>query len=202
MKVRATVFAAVAVIAPLVCTSAFAGDAPAPKPKDADFAAALAKSTAAVREEMKKLEFLHGRWEGEATVDRGPGGRHTIRQTENVEAKLGGALLLVQGKGFEKDAGGGERVAFEALAVLSPDAAAGPGHYRFRSWLPDGRYVDADAVLEGGKLIWSHQDGRGGTVRYTIVVGANGWHETGENVREGAPPTKFFEMTVTRSAAP
>ena len=67
-----------------------------------------------------------------------------------------------------------------------------------RSWLPDGRYVDADAKLEGGKLIWGHTDGRGGRVRYTITVKDGSWNEIGENVREGSAPFKFFEMDVKR----
>ncbi len=51
----------------------------------------------AQRTAMKKLEFLLGEWSGEATVLRGPGQFIEMAQTESVQFKLDGLLLMIEG---------------------------------------------------------------------------------------------------------
>ena len=53
-------------------------------------------NVAAQRQAMKKLEFLVGHWSGTATVVRGPGEPLKLTQTEDVQFKLDGLVLLIQ----------------------------------------------------------------------------------------------------------
>src|SRR5688572_18875839 len=74
---------------------------------------------AAQKEAMKKLSFLVGTWKGPATAYL-PGGPIKVTQTEQVEYRLGGLVLLVEGTGRLPD---GE-VRFNALATISYDETA------------------------------------------------------------------------------
>jgi hypothetical protein len=49
------------------------------------------------QEAMKKLAFLVGHWSGPATLSRGPSEPLHLTQTEEVQYKLDGLLLLVEG---------------------------------------------------------------------------------------------------------
>ena len=82
----------------------------------------------AQREAMKKLEFLAGKWSGDALVSRGPGQPMKVVQSENIQFKLDGLVLLLEGTGRNADG----RIVFQALATVSYDDAASV--YRFRSY--------------------------------------------------------------------
>ena len=84
---------------------------------------------AAQREAMQKLAFLVGQWKGEATVSMGPGGPRRLEQTEDVQFKLDGLVLLIEGTGRNPVSGA---VEFNALATVSFDEASGA--YRFRAY--------------------------------------------------------------------
>jgi len=53
----------------------------------------------AQRAAMKKLDFLVGKWAGEARMLRGPGEPVVMKQTEEVQYKLDGLVLLIEGVG-------------------------------------------------------------------------------------------------------
>src|SRR5947207_13090632 len=69
----------------------------------------------AQREAMKKLEFLAGKWSGDASVSRGPGEPMKVVQTENIQFKLDGLVLLLEGTGRNEDG----KAVFQALATVS-----------------------------------------------------------------------------------
>jgi hypothetical protein len=48
---------------------------------------------------MRKLDFLIGRWTGEAPMARGPRQFVDLIQTEDAEYKLDGLLLTIEGVG-------------------------------------------------------------------------------------------------------
>jgi hypothetical protein len=56
-------------------------------------------NVAAQRAAMKKLEFLAGKWSGKASVMRGPGAAMRVTQTQDVQFKLDGLVMLVEGTG-------------------------------------------------------------------------------------------------------
>src|SRR5579871_5489707 len=53
----------------------------------------------AQRAAMKKLAFLVGNWSGPVSIVRGPGEPLKLIQTEHVESRLDGLLLLIEGAG-------------------------------------------------------------------------------------------------------
>jgi hypothetical protein len=70
------------------------------------------------RTAMKKLNFLVGRWAGEARVLRGSGEFLELVQTEEAEYKLDGLVLMIEGIGRNKFDG---KAALQALGFVSYD---------------------------------------------------------------------------------
>jgi len=154
---------------------------------------------AANREAMKKLDYLVGKWKGEATVRAGPSETKTLTQTENVQFRLDGVVLLVEGIGRGKLPGKDEEgVLFNALGVMSYDAQA--KKYKVKAYRSEGQSVDADMTLTEKGFIWGFKEPqRGLEVKYTMTVTPKGeWHEIGEFSQDAKTWTKFIEMTLTR----
>lgn len=147
---------------------------------------------------MAKLSKMVGKWEGEATVQLGPGQTHKVKQTEHVQSKLGGTVFLVEGLGKEKGADGAEKVVFQAMAICAYDAAS--KSYKFHAFRDNGMGTVATAEVTDTGMIWGFEDGRGGKIRYTITLADDTWTEIGEYLVEGQPARKFFDMTVKRVA--
>src|ERR1700724_434621 len=102
----------------------------------------------AQRAALKKLDFLVGKWFGEARVLRGPGEPLELIQTEEAQYKLDGLILMIEGIGKTNADG---KVANQALGIVSYDDEAGT--YRMRAY-NDGRYLETDLKLsENGKGI-------------------------------------------------
>jgi hypothetical protein len=147
---------------------------------------------AAQRDAMKKLEFMAGKWSGEARVLRGPGEPLLLHQTEDIQYKMDGLLLLVEGTGRNQSDG---KVVFRALATIAYDDTAGV--YRIRSH-SDGRYTEAELKLaEGAKgFDWGFTAGPA-KISYVGRINEKGeWTEVGEMKLGEQPPRKFIEMTV------
>jgi hypothetical protein len=152
------------------------------------------------KEAMKPLQKMAGRWEGEATIQLGPGQPAKIRQTENVVSKLDGQVLFVEGIGYSKEPGQTDKVEFNAVAVFAYDPRA-KGH-KVHAFRDAGTSVVADATVDGDTIIWGFEDGRGGKIRYTITLADTTWHEIGEYIPQAHQPTKFFEMSLKRILPP
>jgi hypothetical protein len=158
----------------------------------------LLAMTAVASDEMKKVDFLVGQWQGEATIQMGPGKPQRVVQTENVQSKLGGKVLLIEGLGKRKnDDGTVGEVVHDALAVLSWDDAK--KSYRFSGYTAQyGAMETTLDVSDGPVAVWA-MDVPGGKTRYTITLTEKGeWHEVGEFSRDGSKWMKFFEMTLTK----
>jgi hypothetical protein len=141
------------------------------------------------REAMKKLAFLAGRWSGPVTVARGPGEPLHLAQTEEVEYKLDGLVLLVEGR--SRDAAG--KAQFEALATIAYDD--GTGTYRIRAY-NDGHYVDTELKALADGFSWGFQAGPAQVVN-TMHLNAQGqWQETTEVTVGSHPPQKSVEMLL------
>ena len=151
-----------------------------------------APNAEAQRAAMKKLAFLAGKWSGEARVQHGPGQALELTQTEDVQYKLDGLILLIEGTGRNKSDGA---VSFRALATVSYDDQAGV--YRFRAY-NDGRYLDTELKLaaEGNGFTWGFGSGQM-KMNYVMRINEKGeWTEVGEATFGDQPPRKFLEMTV------
>ena len=164
-------------------------------------AAAQPTGAAPASAPMAPLAFLAGEWEGEGWMMFGPDQRHTFVQHESVEAKLGGDVLLIEGRGLASE--DTSRVVHHALAVLAYDPAAERYLMRaFRAGGPGGtQVVEAEATVRDGSLVWGFEDPRAGQIRYTVREDEAGrWQEVGEMSRDGGETWfQFFGMTLTRA---
>jgi hypothetical protein len=112
-------------------------------------ARAQAPDGSANRTAIQRLDFMVGRWKGEAWMLRGAE-RVQTTMTETIERKLGGVALLVEGVGVVPGEGtSGPRVVHNALAVVSFDPQT--GGYVMRSYIASGVWGDfALTPIEGG----------------------------------------------------
>ena len=155
---------------------------------------AQAPNVEAQKEAMKKLSFLAGKWSGDATVQRGPGGPLKIRQSEDIQFRLDGLLLVIEGTGRDADSG---KVQFNALGIVSYDD--NKKEYRLRAY-NDGRQVEAQVEVSDRGFAWGFQSGPA-TVRNTMTVNDKGeWVETTTAKVGDRPEFTTVRMLLKRAA--
>ena len=146
------------------------------------------------RAEMKKLDGLVGHWKGTGWIQMGPQGRKEFTQTETVQSKLDGLVLLIEGQGESKENGS---TVHTALALVSYDDRAKT--FRWRAFTAEGRQTDTVAKVGANTLEWGLEIPQRGRMRYTIKLNEKGqWFEVGEMTQDGQMWQKFFEMTLQR----
>ncbi len=154
--------------------------------------AAEAPDKAAHQAAMQKLAFLEGEWEGGGSIAMGPGQRATFAQSERIQFKHYGTLLLIEGQGKAPQTAA---IVHDALAVVTFDPTS--GNYKFRSFAAVGRFADTEATVNGNTMVWGLTAGPH-KIRYTITVENGVWREIGERSTDSVAWTPFFEMTVKR----
>ena len=117
------------------------------------------------------------------------------QMTETVERKLGGAVLLVEGRGTVPVPGAEDRVVHHALGVISFDP--GTSSYTLRSYLATGQSGNFALTLLDGGVSWTREVA-GGRIRNTARYTADEWHEIGEFSRDGATWTQVMELRLQR----
>lgn len=141
---------------------------------------------------MKKLAFLVGKWSGDASTSRGPKGTIQVKQTEEVQFKLGGLVLLIEGTGRNP---GTAEVMFRALATISYDDVAKA--YRFRAY-NDGRYLDTELKVPENGFEWGYKAGPA-DIRFVMHLNEKGeWVEAGDVKVGDNPPRRTLEMTLRK----
>jgi hypothetical protein len=151
---------------------------------------------AAQRAAMKKLEFLVGEWSGEASVLRAAGQFADLVQTESVQFKLDGLLLVIEGVGRAKADG---RPALQALGLVSFDDDAGT--YRMRAF-NDGRWLETEVKLADGEnsISWGFVLGEFKTTTVLRINDKGEWTELGRLTIGDRPPQKMIELKVRRTS--
>ncbi len=147
------------------------------------------------RAAMKKLNFLIGKWSGNARILRKSGEAVELIQTEEAQYKLDGLLLMIEGVGRTTADG---KPALQALAIISYDDETGTYHMRAYN---DGRYLETEVRLDdnGKELRWGFAVGE---IRTTSALRLNDkgeWTEMHEISVGDGPPRKFMELTVRRT---
>lgn len=145
----------------------------------------------AKKAEMKKLDKMIGQWKGSGWIQQGPK-RETFTGTENVQRKVDGLALLIEGK-FANPEG---KVIHETLAAMSYDTTA--KFYKMRAYLASGMSGEYDLKIVGDVYEWGFQTPAGATIKYTIAVTPDKWIENGEFSKDGKEWMKFFEMKLDR----
>jgi hypothetical protein len=140
---------------------------------------------------MSRLSFLVGQWKGEGWIQQGPR-RHNVIERESLTPKLGGDVILIEGRGVSAD--DTSAVVHQAVGMLGYDAAN--GRYVMQTFLPGGLVASPDVTVGNEQLDWQI----GSNVRYSITLDEEGrWFEIGEFSRDGgATWTRFFQMTLER----
>ena len=143
---------------------------------------------------MRKLSFLAGSWSGEEHVQRGTDSLVTLTQTENVEYKLDGLVLVIEGTG---QAPTDQQPSLQALGVISYDDANNA--YHIRAW-NDGRFLESDVqLLEDGKsLRWGFGVGDIRSSSLLQIDKDGQWTEMTELIIGSQPPRKLMNLTVRR----
>lgn len=150
-------------------------------------------------DEMRALDWWLGEWSGEASFQMGPGQPQQVLQTERVQSKLGGKVLVVEGLGRRKlEDGGVGDVVHDAFGVVSFDEKS--KKYQLDAWTAREGHVTAWLeVGEKSTARWGFDTPQGGKIRYSIDLTSKGeWHEVGEFSRDGAEWRRFFEMTLQK----
>lgn len=147
------------------------------------------------RQAMRKLALLAGRWSGPITIVRGPGPPLHLTQTEDVQFKLDGLVLLIEGK--STDAGG--KVEFSALATVAYDDATHT--YRFRAY-NDGHYLDTILTVTADGFSWGYTTGPARIVNTMHLTASGAWSEVTEVAVGGHPPQRSVTMLLQHEAQP
>jgi hypothetical protein len=150
---------------------------------------AVANSVDVQREAMRKLSFLAGRWSGPVTIVRGAGEALHLTQTEDVEYKLDGLVLLIEGKSTSADG----KVLFNALATIAYDDVSHT--YRFRAY-NDGHYLDTELSVPANGFSWSFTAGPAHILNTMHLSGKGEWDEVTEVTVGSNPPHRSLEMQL------
>jgi hypothetical protein len=145
---------------------------------------------AAQREAMATFAFMDGVWRGPATTVLPSGVTHAITQTERIGPLLGGAVKVIEGRGYGADGA----TTFNALGVISYDVATKT--FSMRSYAM-GHAGDFPLRRTADGFAWEIPAGPM-TIRYTAVVKDGTWTEVGDRIAAGKDPVRFFEMTLKR----
>jgi hypothetical protein len=144
----------------------------------------------AQRGAMKKLDFLVGKWAGEARMLRGPGEPVVMVQTEEVQYKLGGLLLLIEGVGTAEG-----KPALQALGIVSYDDETGTYHMRAFN---DGRFLETEVKLIDKGFTWGFALGQYRTSSVMRIDEKGNWTELHEITIGTQAPRKYMELSVSR----
>lgn len=141
------------------------------------------------REAMHKLAFLVGHWSGPITVSMGPGEPLHLTQTENVQMKLDGLVLLIEGKSTSAEG----KTMFNALATIAYDDATHT--YRFRAY-NQGHYLDTELAVPENGFSWSYSAGPAQIANTMHLTAKGEWSETTDVTVGNQPPHRSVEMTL------
>jgi len=149
------------------------------------------------KEKMKAFTGWEGHWQGEGSIQMGPGEPKKSKVDERIAYKLDGMVLLVEGTGKSMD--GSETVVHQALGLLSYNQ--GTSQYKFSTFLRDGKSADAwFNDLGGNKFQWGMDIPNRGKIKYSITIdpARKTWNEVGEFSQDGISWMKFFEMNLNK----
>jgi hypothetical protein len=144
---------------------------------------------AAQREAMRALAFLAGSWSGPVTIAHGPGEPLHLTQTENVEYKLDGLVLLIEGKSTQSDG----KPQYQALATIAYDDASHT--YRLRAY-NDGRYLDTELAVAADGFSWGFTAGPARIVNTMHLTNKGEWKETTEVTFGNNTPQRSVDMLL------
>lgn len=155
-----------------------------------------AQDLATSREVLKKLNYMAGRWKGEATIQQRGGPPKKVIQEERIDWRLDSLVLTIEGTGKDPVT---QKVAFHAFAIISYNQQA--KKLEMKSFTMEGRQTDAYFnVISESEFVWGF-DVPGGKIKYTITLSSQNrtWYEKGEYSPDGVQWYPTFEMNLTKA---
>ncbi len=141
--------------------------------------------------EMKKLDQWVGNWSGSGWIQQGRE-KETFVGAENVQKKLNGLALLVEGNFRNKEG----VVIHETIGILTHNLKT--KNYSFNTFLANGSNGEHEFKSTPDGWQWGLQF-PGGSMRYTTKLSSDTWFEVGEiSMDEGKTWRKFFEMELKK----
>jgi len=141
------------------------------------------------REAMRKLSFLAGHWSGPVTIVRGTDEALHLTHIEDVEYKLDGLVLLIEGESTSADG----KVLFSALATIAYDDTSHTYHFRAYH---DGHYLDTELSVPANGFSWSFTAGPAHIVNTMHLTSKGEWDEVTEAIVGSNPPHRSVEMLL------
>lgn len=135
-----------------------------------------------------------GNWSGEVRLWRAPDQPLVLRQTEQVQYKLDGLLLFIEGIGRNEP---DNSPVLQALGIISYDDETHT--YRMRAF-NDGRFLETEVRLreEDKGLAWGFALGEIRTNSTLRVSEQEEWTELTEIIVGSQPARKLMELAVKR----
>lgn len=147
----------------------------------------------AQRTAMKKLDFLVGRWAGEARIAR-PGETINLVQTEEARYKLDGLILIIEGVGRTKSDG---VPILQAVGVICYEDESKT--YWMRAF-NDGRYLETEVKLSDDDkgMTWGFALGEIRTNSVMRINERGEWTEVHEITIGSQPRKRLMEVAVRK----
>lgn len=148
----------------------------------------------AQRQAIQKLEFLIGKWAGEAHLLHGPTESVELLQTEEAHYKLDGLIVVIEGIGRTR---AGSQPLLQAFGIISFDDERGTYHLRAFN---DGRFLESQVKLlaKGQGMTWGFTLGEVRTNSVLRINDRGEWTEFAEISIGSQPPKKLLELTVRK----
>lgn len=138
---------------------------------------------------MRSLELLVGHWEGEGYMIDQSRVKHEFTQVEDITFDLDSTIIYIKGVGTSEG-----KIVHDARAIISPTDTA--ESFEFYSFLSDGRKGKFMMEKENNIIRW-YIEADNGTIRYTITLSENNYHEIGE-FGYGDQWYPFLEMNLVK----
>jgi hypothetical protein len=151
----------------------------------------------AVKLEMKKVAYMAGKWSGEASIKQRNGSTMKVLQEENIQFKLDGTVLLIEGTGKSTETG--NPVVFNALAIVSYNQYT--KEFKMKSHVMDGNSTEAYfKILEENHFEWGFETPQKAKIKYDIVLNPKekSWVEKGQYSPDGTTWYPTIEMKLTK----
>lgn len=160
------------------------------------FAQAQGTAPESLKQEMQKLAYMAGKWKGEASMRQQNGSMIQVNQEEDIQFKLDGTILVIEGTGRNPQDG---KVSFNAYAIVSFDQQK--KEFKLKSHVMNGNQTDAYfKILEENHFEWGFEVANNAKIRYNIKLNPSdkSWIEKGEYSPDGNMWYPFIDMKLTK----
>ena len=159
---------------------------------------AKAQGTApeSLKQEMQKLAYMAGKWKGEASMRQPNGTLLKVNQEEDIQLKLDGTILVIEGTGRNPEDG---KVSFNAYAIVSYDQQK--KELKLRSHVMNGNQTEAYfKILEENHFEWGFDLPNNAKIKYDIKLNPTdkSWVENGQYSPDGNIWYPYIEMKLKK----